>query len=356
MPVEAAMLSGLPAAQDAAWQHETGRADRKADLAAVDAAAEALACGHMEQVVEHLRRQARRIGVDQQEERVVGQYFHAGFQEGEQAGLQLPHFSARTSSVGRRIHDDGIVFAAAALLALHEFEHIIRNVADGPVGQAGQLSIFLGPLDHALGRVDMADVGSGRSGCNGGSAGIREQIEHADRAPCAADLVHHPAPVDRLLRKQSRMLEVGRLDVELQFTVGYGPFVRKLLAEIPLPAAGRAAVVMAVCARPAAAVAPVRPYDLRIRPAQGDIPPALQLVSVASIDKFVVFPLVCNVHSGLLGPFASTIVHLLYRVAVGEAMKAARRGDIRRNLKRTGRFPENEGKKRIPAAWPIREA
>src|SRR5690606_23719730 len=97
----------------------------------------ALLHSHRQNVMKHGWRDACRIGIDQEEERVVRQNGQTRLHERIQAGLQLPHLTARPPSIGRRVHDDGVIAISAPLFTLDEFEYVIRNITDWPFTKTG---------------------------------------------------------------------------------------------------------------------------------------------------------------------------------------------------------------------------
>lgn len=123
-----------------------------------------------------------RIGVDQKEDRLVTENLFTLIEQLPEMILELPHFSRATPSVSRRIHNDRIVFAAPFDFAADKFEAIIRNVADGRIGEAGEHRIFFAPFNHAFGRINVADAGTRGRGGDRGGPGITEKIENVDFA------------------------------------------------------------------------------------------------------------------------------------------------------------------------------
>ena len=131
-----------------------------------------------------------------------------------------------------------------------------------------------------------------------GPARVGKEVEHAWRAaPCAcgADALLHEGPVGRLLREQPRMLEAGGLYVEFQVVQADDPALRQLFAEFPVPAAGVAAHVGGLRRVPQGGVG-FGPDHLRVRAAQHDIAPALQLFAVAGVQHLVIAPLIAKKH------------------------------------------------------------
>ena len=100
----------------------------------------------------------------------------------ENVFFQLPDLTARTSAVAGRIHNDGIVFSAAANLPCHKLFAVIDDPANGLFCQSGQCGIFPCPLYHALGRVHVAHRSTGGGTCQRCTAGIGEQVQDRDRS------------------------------------------------------------------------------------------------------------------------------------------------------------------------------
>ena len=165
----------------------------------------------------------------------------------------------------------------------------------------GGTGVFPGPGHHTTGGVHMADAGPGGGAGHGGPAGVSEQVQHRDRPSGPADLLLGEVPVGRLLGKQSGVLEVHGLDVEGEAAIGHCPALRHGFV-LPLPAAGGGAGVAACVLLPAAVGAGSVPDGLGIRPDQQLVAPALQLLSPAAVDEFIVFPLVGTPHIGHSSP------------------------------------------------------
>ena len=122
------------------------------------------------------------VGVDEEEEGLVGQEGPAFLQQLPEVVLEAPDFARAPAAVGRRVHDDGVVAAAALHLAPDELEAVVGDVADGLVGEAAEGRVLLAPLDHALGGVDVADGGARRGRRAGRRAGVAEEVEDAHAA------------------------------------------------------------------------------------------------------------------------------------------------------------------------------
>ena len=129
--------------------------------------------------------------------------------------LQLPDLAARAAAVARRVHYNGVIAPAASNLPLDELGAVVHYPADGPVRHAGGGGVLLGPGDHALGGVHVADARPGGEGGDGGGARVREEVQNAD-LPARPTLIfaHYIVPVCSLLRENARVLEVHGLYVE----------------------------------------------------------------------------------------------------------------------------------------------
>ena len=130
----------------------------------------------------------------------------------------------------------------------------------------------------------MRDFGARLCAGAGRAAGVGKEVQHlrtSAGARCVRfDLFAHPVPVDRLLGKQPRVFEAGRTHDEREIAVRDRPLLGQLLFILPVPAAGRAAVIHRVGARFGAVH---RPDRLRVGTQQRHIAPALQLVAVACV-------------------------------------------------------------------------
>ena len=95
----------------------------------------ATAAGHEfgEEVSYHGRRQTRGIRVDQEKKRRGRKQRAALAEEWPEVFFEFPHFARGAATVGRRVHDDGVVEFAALLFAADEFEAVVGDVADGCV-------------------------------------------------------------------------------------------------------------------------------------------------------------------------------------------------------------------------------
>src|SRR6478736_1811091 len=163
----------FPASVYSAGENLAVGLDRQADLAAVDAAA-----GVMQEAVEQVqddgRGEARRIGVDEEKQRPVAQDLLTLVEEAPEVVLQFPHLAGGPAAVGRRVHDDRVVLAAALELTAHELEAVVGDVADRRGGEAGEGGVLAAPLHHALGGVDVAHARPRGGGCDRGGPGVAE--------------------------------------------------------------------------------------------------------------------------------------------------------------------------------------
>ena len=185
---------------------------------------------------------SRCVGIDNNKQRLVRQNAPAKRNKAPKALLKLPNLAAGTSPIGGRIHNDGVIAAAAADLPLDELAAVVHDPADGPVGHAGGGGVFLAPGDHALCRVHMADGSTRLCAGNRCSSRIGKEVQDIYRTLCPADLSHCEIPVARLLREYAGMLKVHRLYVEGKLTVAHLPAFRNI-AFFPVSAACLTAAV-----------------------------------------------------------------------------------------------------------------
>ena len=212
--------------------------------------------------------------------------------------LQLPDLAAGASAVGWRVHDNAVVAVAAANLTLDKLFAIVHNPADGLLLQAGQLGILPCPCYHALAGIDMADLCARLCAGKRCAAGVGEQVEDADLAACAANLVCHKVPVDRLLREKSGVLKAGRADFKAQVFVGNRPLLPRHIADFPLASAACRAQIPRVGAAPDLALRGV-PDNLWVGSGQNDVSPALQLFPAGGVNYLKLFPVLCSPHCSL---------------------------------------------------------
>src|SRR5690606_17691939 len=188
------------AAVDPAGEDLAVGLDGEADFAAGDLAG-LVAEEFGEQVDDHRGRETCRVGVDQEEQRLFAQDRAALGQQFPKVVLEPPHFAAAAPTVRGRIHDDRVVPASAARLAADELQAVVGDVADRRVSEAAEGGVFAAPFHHALGGIDVADLGAGLGGGAGGGAGVTKKVEDGHASPGTAgraDALRGPLPVDRL--------------------------------------------------------------------------------------------------------------------------------------------------------------
>lgn len=145
----------------------------------------------------------------------------------------------------------------------------------------------------------MADAGACSSCRQCCTAGVRKQIEDSHRLIRLANQSVHIIPVCRLLRKQTGVLKVHRLDVKREFAIMNVP-LRRQLFDVPLAAAGGRAMIRRICGSPSRNVFLLRPDCLRVRTNQHLLAPALYFFAIAAVEHFKIFPFICNPHMILL--------------------------------------------------------
>ena len=307
----------------------------------MDHAAKARTDRRAQHIAHHRRLQAGGVGIDQEENALLGQKLRGQLHQRVNRILQLPDLSLRPAPIGRRVHDDRIVGIAAADLPLHKLRAVIHQPADRCVLEPRGLGIFLRPLHHALGGIHMRHLGTGCCRCQCSTAGIGKEVQHLHRPvdpgtapPCRfrQNAVGKPVPVRRLLRKKSGMLKSKGLKMEGQGALTHRklcklriyrrdravgipecrvqggaslfrtsqhirdvPLLRKI-KELPLTAALAGAVVMPIQPLPVRIPKRCLPDHLRIRPAQDIFPPTLELIAAAGINDLIVLPMVCYKH------------------------------------------------------------
>ena len=134
----------------------------------------------MQHITQNCRLKPGRVGINQHEEGRIREQERAPLQEGEDTVLDLPDFTFRPSSVGRRIHDDGVIVIAPADLPLDKFAAVIHQPADGRFSQSGELGVLSCPADHALGCIHVCDLGTRRGSRGRSAAGVGEEIQNTD--------------------------------------------------------------------------------------------------------------------------------------------------------------------------------
>ena len=235
------------------------------------------------------------IGADDYKQRIIAQYVGNQFHKGPQAFFQLPNFTAGTSAVGGRVHDDGIVLVAAANFTFHELCAVFYNPAYRAVNDAGRLCIFLRPSNHALCCVNVSYACACLQTCNGSTAGVCKQVQYLNRATCIANLIHCIVPVCSLFREQTGMLKVHGLDIKGQILIINSPALGQL-ALIPCTTAGVATAVRRVASLPFGVSAGSAPNCLRVGTYQMILSPTFQLFAVRAVQYFKISPVICNPH------------------------------------------------------------
>ena len=223
--------------------------------------------------------------------------------------FHLPDLAPGPSSVGRRIHNDAVIMVSAPDFSLHKFPAVIHQPADLRVLQPGGYRILLRPGDHSLRRVHMGNRSSGCRGSQGRSARIGKEVQHPDLPPAfrcrTGNLAGKPVPVGRLLREQSGMLERKRLELESQadprhlIPVTDRPLLRQV-EKFPFPAAPGRSVIVSVGMFPSPVPLRRIPDHLGIRPDQQITSPSLQLFPAGRIQKFIILPVVSQIHHSLI--------------------------------------------------------
>src|ERR1035438_7563703 len=165
----------LPAPVDSAWEPLAVALHRQAHLAGGDRAGQAVE-QFAEQVGDDGGRKPGRVGVDEKEEGIVRQERAAFEKQLPQVVLQAPQLARAAAPEGGRVHDDGVVAAAALDLAAGEFEAVVRDVPDGRVGEPGKGGVLPAPFHHPLGCVHMAHRGASRRRGTARGARVAEQV------------------------------------------------------------------------------------------------------------------------------------------------------------------------------------
>ena len=120
---------------------------------------------------------ARGVAGAEDEIAMGGGEFAAEFEQGEQVASDRPGLAFGAVSVAGGVEDDGVVGVVASDFAFAEFECVFDDPADGCVGEARELGVFAGAVDHAFGGVDVGDFGTGGGGGEGAGAGVGEEVE-----------------------------------------------------------------------------------------------------------------------------------------------------------------------------------
>ena len=134
----------------------------------------------------------------------------------------------------------------------------------------------------------MTDRRAGGGGSQSGTAGIGKQIEHIDGPSGVFDLLPDEVPVGGLLGEDAGVLKAHGLDIEHQLLIVDGPLFGQL-AHLPVTAAGLAAVIGGVGLFPHGAAGRL-PDGLRVGAHQDLFSPALQTLTAAAVQQFIIFP------------------------------------------------------------------
>ena len=245
--------------------------------------------------------ETRGVGIDEEEEGIVGDQFSSQSDQLVHAVLQLPDLAAGASAVGGGVHDDAVVLVAAADLPLHEFLAVVHDVADGGLGKTAKLGVLLGLGHDALGGVHVDHGGTRVGGGHGGTSRIGEEVEHLDLTVGVlglglTDQAREPVPVGGLLGEQTRMLEAhGAQDEAKIVTVPDLPLGGEIVLD-PGTAACVGTAVHSVGLSPQGGGGAVLPDDLGIGADEDILPPPLQALSVGGVDELVVFPVIGYPH------------------------------------------------------------
>ena len=150
------------------------------------------------------------VGVDEEEQWLIAENFGTEFDQVVNTVLNFPDFTFWSSTVGRRVHDDGIVVISSADFTFYEFYAVVYQPADRGIAQSGSYGVFFCPGNHSFGCVYMGDRSTGCCGCESGTACIGKKIQYFYRASGVADLIAEPVPVGSLFREKSGMFEAER--------------------------------------------------------------------------------------------------------------------------------------------------
>lgn len=97
------------------------------------------------------------VGIDEDEEGIVGEDFLHSLEKERKWGIEFPFFSFGSVSENRRIHDDTVVSTSTTPLSLDEFHDIFEDPADTIIGKSWELHISLCPANGRFARIDMCD-------------------------------------------------------------------------------------------------------------------------------------------------------------------------------------------------------
>ncbi len=212
-------------------------------------------------------------------------------QQARQVVFDLENLAFGAAPVAGRVEDHEIIPAVAAVLAFEEFAHVIDDPADGRAGEVVERGVVPRPIDHALGGIDVADLGAGVGGGERAAAGIGEEIHHPRGAVLPAregrDALADGAPLVALLGENPEMPEIRGAEPEDEAIDADRPPLRQALAAAPaglLPITEKAGVGLAP-----AGVRQLRPpHRLRAGTRQRDQAETLQLLPAPAVEQFVV--------------------------------------------------------------------
>ena len=237
----------------------------------------------------------RGVGIQDHEQRVIGQNAADQLYQPIQAFLDDPAFPAGASAEGGGIQDHRIVTVAAADLSLDELGAVVHNVTNTVVGNVGKRRVLLGAGNHALGGIYVANEGARLGRRYGSTAGICKQIQQLDLSACVLDEIGKPIPVGRLLGEQARMLKAHGGKQEFQVAVGDHPFLGDLFFH-PFAAALVTAAVDAPGLFPFGTLFFASPNDLGVGTDENMISPFFQPFTVSGVQQSIVFPIFCYKH------------------------------------------------------------
>src|SRR5512133_2135913 len=119
--------------------------------------------------------------------------------------LQNPFFTFRTTAICRRIKDDSVIGIPPFYFAPDKFKSVFYHPVD-PV-EISQFSVFPGPGDYRLYRIDMPYLRSFGSCGQGSGPRIGKQIKDLWRGRKIMNAIHYKIPVGGLFRKNADMSE-----------------------------------------------------------------------------------------------------------------------------------------------------
>ena len=238
------------------------------------------------------------VGVDQEKQRVIAENFGTKLHQRMNSIFDFPDFALGASSIGRRVHNDGIVVISTADLTLDEFHAVIHQPADRSICKTTCRGIFLSPCDHTLRSIHMCDRSSGSSCRKSGPTCVGKKVQNLNGSSCFTNFVAKPVPVYGLFREKSCVLEAKGFQMEGQILVMEIPLLGQI-KKFPLAAALGAAVIMCIHLAPSRLCLGGIPDYLRVRTHKEIVSPSLQLLAAGSINYFIFFPAICNPHNSV---------------------------------------------------------